>query len=295
MPELPHFSEGRYGKLTSDVLNVLVDAVNKLSDEVEQNQQGNVPTNAPAFPFMARLGAALYNSDGNLRGYEWEEVVHTNVGTVSPIGRKYEPPTPGQTDSPIAVPVVGLGTVIRSGQVGMMHAVNVVGGPEAGKAQLAFISDTRDQGVFVGRIVNSTPTPISGGAQFYEIKKVSFNGSGQPIDSEENQSFFGWNGAELLNGGEMGGSVVGVGECSPIVFPVTLPTDTFVVAVDVSLSDGSGSFCLFNQMNDVAIACNCAQGIPSTDEAQEGYSDPTARDRDDDKPYYGTSMEGAMQ
>ena len=59
MPELPHFSEGRYGKLTSDVLNVLVDAVNKLSDEVEQNQQGNVPTNAPAFPFMARLGAAL--------------------------------------------------------------------------------------------------------------------------------------------------------------------------------------------------------------------------------------------
>ena len=295
MAMLPHFSEGRYGKLTADVLNTIVEAVNDLEVRIDNKDQASVTQNAPAFPFKVRLKEAVYDANNNLLGYEWEEIVQNELGQASAQGRKYEK-IEGKPDPPLALPVAGNGTVIRSGQQGLVFHGNLRSGdPEKdGRAYLSFIADTRDQGTFIGRI-ESDPAPLGGdGAQLYEIKKISFNGEGEPIVDENAQSFFGWNGAELYNSGDGGGSISGTGDCDPIVIPVTLPRNAVVVCVDVTVLGSGNNICVFNQLNDVQVFCNCFNSLPDS-EGAEGYSETVNRDRDDDEPYYGTSMEGAMQ
>tara|TARA_Y100001937_G_scaffold21640_1_gene30548 strand:+ start:10470 stop:11444 length:975 start_codon:yes stop_codon:yes gene_type:complete len=292
MAEFPEFTQGQYGKLTTEHLNALTRQVRENTALIQQAGFG-VSTQprggAGNFPIIARLGSRVdvddeegsrkplrgqtSDDDGVQRddggeseggptrpGYDWVEVIPfvtgSNLEFNSADRRRYDGTNPAMPTKKL----VGAGALGDRDQRDELGNVNEF----TGKIVLLFPSATQDGKaalIFQGPFGNDTITAVIKSGE--EGSSCDPAGGGfytvQRFNSDGvfGPTFFARNGAER-NGVGMGGSIDNV-ECELEAPPVKIPVGKAVLCNQ----DGDGAW-WFTATNERCVSC-C--------EATEGFSD----------------------
>ena len=265
MAEFPHFSDGRYGKLTPEVLNGLIDKVNSI-DAIMQQPSTHMSRQRGAssqFPMPAQLTGLLGQGEETddpeqqpLIGYSWQSLVwggtRWNHGPYKYIPQ--EELEEGQKASP-AIMIGGTSASMNSSLVNsfvLLHPFNSSDGGSFLGFQTPIQSNT-----FIGKIVTSNEGCSVPEDQQYQvaIQKVedgAFVGTGEFTTAV--------NGTEIERGGNMGGQLSG-SQCNVNLVPASIPNGMFVVCQRMT-----DDLSIFTLANDLCVTCNCES--TSTDTAR---------------------------
>ena len=301
MPILPHFSRGKFGKVTAEVLNTLVDAVNSNSSQIELLGTSQPQTGVPLFPIYARITAAITNDDGVVKGYKWEEKASLSNGQPTSGSRKYndeivegsvgDDGRGGTEIGPVAHPIGGPENTACVGQYVWLHPANF---EDTGKAYLLFQNNRVAPDNFIGQIIQE-----GGGAAPYILAEVAAEQADQVPGSDlvlTGRTFQGINGADYDNNILPGGFISGTGDCDPIITRAPVPAGYLVVCQTVLDASTGDFFVIFNHQNDFNVTCNCESGLMNdVSENQEGYSSSREGTPQDPDDTYNISAERAMQ
>ncbi len=256
MAEFPHFSDGKFGKLTPEVLNGLIDKVNSI-DAIMQQPNTHMSRQRGAssqFPMPAQLTGLLGQGEEGedpeqqpLIGYSWQSLVW--AGTRWNQGPyKYVPQEEleeGQKASP-AIMIGGTSASMNSSLVNsfvLLHPFNSSDGSSFLGFQTPIQSNT-----FIGKIVTSNEGCSVPEDQQYQVA----------IQKVENGAFVGTgefttavNGTEIERGGNMGGQLSG-SSCNVNLVPASIPNGMFVVCQRMT-----DDLSIFTLANDSCVTCAC--------------------------------------
>ena len=263
MAEFPHFSDGKFGKLTPEVLNGLIDKVNSI-DAIMQQPNTHMSRQRGAssqFPMPAQLTGLLGQGEEGeepeqqpLIGYSWQSLVW--AGTRWNHGPyKYVPQEDleeGQKASP-AIMIGGTSASMNSSLVNsfvLLHPFNSSDGGSFLGFQTPIQSNT-----FIGKIVTSNEGCSVPEDQQYQvaIQKVedgAFVGTGEFTTAV--------NGTEIERGGNMGGQLSG-SSCNVNVVPASIPNGMFVVCQRMT-----DDLAIFTLANDSCVTCVCESTVTET-------------------------------
>ena len=278
MAELPHFTQGQFGKLNVEGLNDIVEAVLDNRQAIEKFNATSFPGRrgtAGNFPIIAHLtektgggGPEPLLGDSSTNSYEWEEVWYTAASQTWKAkvnGRSY--------NSLLNNAAVRSGPLDAddefdedlSGSVVFLHPFN----DNDGGSLLTFQAPLEGATVAVCIITQGgTDNPdqcleVSG--EPYFLRKVRYSGDSWV---EYGPEFEAVNGPEVHNQGFVGGGISGTGDCDIEVWSDKITVGTLVLASKV----GSSKW-VFSITNDLCIGCCSGEGeglrsqVTQTDES----------------------------
>jgi hypothetical protein len=282
MANLPHFSDGKFGKLTPEVLNTLIEKVERIDNLLNQpppdlsRQRGA----SSQFPMPAQLTGVLHMGDqsggeteglaSTIVGYKWNSLVWS--GTRWDLGSYRYLDADEIEEGQKTTPAIMIGgntnnmTELLVNSFVVLHPFNdAMGGSFLGFQQPI------GQGSFVGRIElggGQCTLPDDG---MYQVRIQRINEEGVLEDSDE--TIAAMNGTEIERNGYLGGIITG-SSCDTSAVPTSIPIDTFVICQRVSQD-----LAIFSLANDLCVSCSCESVATETSIAEVNESIDQYRDQ----------------
>lgn len=264
MAEIPHFTGGQYGKLTSEVLNDIVDAAIRQRESIDKTNYTATPNRYAGggfFPIIARLLDRVEEKDDpgggafTVGGYKWEEEWFrrtTGIGTWShrANSRQYT----AQMNNAAFIAGASFGNPLQQPELKGYTVLLNMYHDQDGKALLVFQwpykrAARTQPGVIIGKPTGAETCDMSGTDGLYRIQLLKWSVKSESwihdIEEEEIEAI---NGVELNNMGDIGGSIE-----SPSC-DVTVRHDWVALDTVVLVTESEGHW-MFSIPNDVCVTC----------------------------------------